>query len=557
MTTALRAWWQLARADTLERVRRPAFLVTLGVTVWFAYIALPPNHSHYVTMQLAGARGIYNSAWVGLVAALMTAPFLSIAGFYVVKNAVERDRTTGVGEILATTPVSRPLYTLGKAASNFAVLAMIVIVVVIAAGGMQLVRGEDRHLDLLALFGPAIVGTLPAMAVVAALAVLFETVPWLAGGLGNAAYFFLCTVVLWLPSMLALEHGRPGNDLLGTGTMMPGVFAAHARAFPADAATGQSFSMGFNFRKDAWDLKTFRWDGVAWHPAGVAVRGVWLLLATGIALVAAVPFDRFDPARRRRRETRPRGARRPGRDVTGTLAPPDIAPAAAYSGAAGIVAPPSATGYPSAAGLVVPARAPSLLRLARAEFRLLTAGVPKLWWLVALGLGVAQAFAPLEVARGVLLSVAWVWPLLLWSQLGSRDERHGTAPLLMSSPHPLARQLPAQWLAGAGLAVLLGAPVALRLVIAGDGPGIAAWSTGAAFAPSLAIALGTWSGGGTLFEVLYLALWYMGPMNRVPFLDFLGYSRASARGGAWIGFAAAAAVLVALAALGRRRRLHR
>jgi hypothetical protein len=44
-------------------------------------------------------------------------------GFFVIKNAVERDRRTGVGQILATTPISKLQYTLGKTLSNFAVLA--------------------------------------------------------------------------------------------------------------------------------------------------------------------------------------------------------------------------------------------------------------------------------------------------------------------------------------------------------------------------------------------------------------------------------------------------
>ena len=161
MSTTLRTLWHLMRADYLERVRRHGFLITLGVTVWFAYISMPPNHSRYMTLQIAETRGIYNSAWVGCLTALLTTAFLSLAGFYVVKNAVARDRATGVGQILATTPLTKPLYTLGKAASNFAVLATIVGVVAIASIGMQLLRGEDRSMNFLQLALPHLVVTLP------------------------------------------------------------------------------------------------------------------------------------------------------------------------------------------------------------------------------------------------------------------------------------------------------------------------------------------------------------------------------------------------------------
>src|SRR5262245_66624260 len=97
--------------------------------------------------------------------------FLSLAGFYVVKGSVDRDRRTGVGQILATTPISKPLYTLGKACSNFAVLATLVALLAVGAIGMQLLRGEDRHIDLLALVAPFVVVTLPVLAIAAATAV--------------------------------------------------------------------------------------------------------------------------------------------------------------------------------------------------------------------------------------------------------------------------------------------------------------------------------------------------------------------------------------------------
>src|SRR5262245_27604207 len=117
---------QLMRADFLECMRRHSFLVTLGLTLYAAYMFLPPNHAKYATLNLGGHRGIYNSAWVGTLVAMMTVSFLSLAGFYLVKNAVERDRQTGVGPVLAATPLASTVYLLGKWLSNFAVLATMV-----------------------------------------------------------------------------------------------------------------------------------------------------------------------------------------------------------------------------------------------------------------------------------------------------------------------------------------------------------------------------------------------------------------------------------------------
>jgi hypothetical protein len=170
---------------------------------------------------------------------------------------------------------------------------------------------------------------------------------------------------------------------------------------------------------------------------------------------------------------------------------------------------------------------------------------------VAIALAAACWFVPMPIARGWLLPFAWIWPLLLWSATGTRESRDQTAPLLFSSPRSLTRQFPALWLAGVVVALVMGLGVGARLGLGGDFRGLFAWSVGAAFIPSLALAAGVWTGSGKLFEVLYLLLWYVGPMNRTTFLDFIGTTSAAAASGAPVGFALATVVLAVLALLGR------
>ena len=83
------------------------------------------------------------------------------------------------------------LYMLGKWLSNFAVLSVMVLLVVVAAGVLQLVRGEDMKIEVWPLVAPSLIIAVPTMGLVAALAVLFETIRSLRGGFGNIVYFFL------------------------------------------------------------------------------------------------------------------------------------------------------------------------------------------------------------------------------------------------------------------------------------------------------------------------------------------------------------------------------
>ena len=123
---------QMVRADLRERTRRYNFLITLGLMIFLAYAYVPARTAGYITLSVDGARGVYNAAWVGSLVAILTALLMPLVGFYLVKNAIARDIATGVGQIIATTPLRRPLYTVGKWLSNFTVLAIMAGVTALA-----------------------------------------------------------------------------------------------------------------------------------------------------------------------------------------------------------------------------------------------------------------------------------------------------------------------------------------------------------------------------------------------------------------------------------------
>ncbi len=97
----------------------------------------------------------------------------------------------------------------------------------------------------------------------------------------------------------------------------------------------------------------------------------------------------------------------------------------------------------------------------------------KWWWYAgAAGLFIGCLSSPLVAGRGGVILAAWIWPLLLWSQMGSREARWGTGALLFSSPRTLGRQLPAAWVAGVLVAMATGGGLAIRLMIAHDAAGV-------------------------------------------------------------------------------------
>ena len=539
--------YHLARADFLERTRRYSFLVTLVLIVFMAYSYVPSRDAAYITLSVDGARGVYNSAWIGSLVAILTGITLPLVGFYLVKNAVERDTQTRVGQIMATTPLTRPVYTLGKSLSNFAVLALITGVIALASIILQLIVGEDRSLDLLSLLAPILLIVLPTMALISALAVLFETVGWLSNGLGNVIYFFICTTMTmasFMPVMLSeggINITQPLVDVFGVGLPLSNMLRSTAAAFP-NLDFGNN-SIGPVPVIWAAPLQTFVWAGVQWTPLVITRRLFWIVGAIAIALLAALFFNRFDPARERHRRTKDeRRKTREAKPVETTLLHPQTA---TYEKLATLRLAPLDTARMRF----------SLWRVFLAELRLLRKGLRWWWILVAVALVLAGALLPIDVARRYLLPFTWLWPLLIWSNLGTREVRHHTAGLVFSSAHPLGRQLPATWLAGVLVTALTGSGIAFNLLRTGDPTGLTAWAAAVLFIPSLALALTIWSGSSKLFEVVYLALWYFGPMNQIlPQADFIGASGAVA--GTAVAYLLAAFALLGAAFLGRQRQLH-
>jgi hypothetical protein len=564
-----RRLYHLARADFYERVRRHGFLVALLFCVYAGYAFLPPNPSKYVTLVMDTHRGIYNSAWIGTAVAMLAAAFISLIGFFIIKNAVERDRRTGVGQILATTPISRLQYTIGKTLSNFAVLTAMTTIVALACVAMQFIRAEDTSLDPVKLFMPFALIALPPLLMTSAIAVFFETMPVLRGGIGNVAFIFVWGAILG--GNLTSDMATPHNDPLGSGIVLPDMFVACKAAYPDFVPSQAGVSMGINISEAAWHLSTFTWDGVDWTMQFVMWRLSWVAMALGIGALAALPFDRFDPAQkalrigRRRRATRALSGEQSaaGRDaatrradhredaeervvraasqVTGTHAEERVVRGASQVTGATLTR------------LTSSARRARFLPMLMAEWKLIVRGL-RWWWIGSLGLSIAALAAPLAGVKAIVLPLAWFWPVLRWSRLGTREAVYNTGPLFFSSPHPLSRQLTATWLAGVMLSVLTGFAVALRFALAGDSHALLAWCVGAAFVPALAIALGVWTGSGKAFEAIYTGLCYAVIQSAAP-LDFMGAVESAPRSNPLL-FAILTAVLLATALAGRQRRLQ-
>jgi hypothetical protein len=285
------------------------------------------------------------------------------------------------------------------------------------------------------------------------------------------------------------------------------------------------------------DPLIFEWAGMRWTPNLILERLSWLLLASGLATVAALPFDRFDPAKRRVRRRKLRKRATQDKNVALSEWPTSIVPITTL------------TPLPNrrARGRI--------FAVLLAELRLMLRGQPWWWYGIALGLVIANAVTPPDVAT-ILLAFAWLWPILIWSKMGARERRHFTHELVFSVAHPVRRQLSATWLSGVTVALLMVSGGLLNAITTNAHTHIALMAAGICFVPSLALALGVWSHSPRLFEVVYLMLWYIA-FNGVSALDFMGISSAVIPPRSVYIYSGLAFILFIAAIFGRHQELQR
>ncbi|MEE1786862.1 hypothetical protein PUR71_28745 [Streptomyces sp. SP17BM10] len=527
-TGAVRA---LALADFRERRRRPGYLAVLLGTLALGLLAAPVGDSRWQVFQVSDHLGRYTSGYVGTVTALGGAVWLSLAGFGITRGTVARDEHTGVGQVLAATPLSRPAYLAGKFLSNLLVLGSMLLALAGTALAVQLLKGDSDDVDVVRLLLPYALITLPLLAAVAGCAVLFDTVPGLRDGPG-----MLVWSAVWLTGVLGAQASR-GYDLLG----MRLITASIRRTIAAGGYPADTVEFGVGLTADNRVRGTFDWPGLAPGESGGLLGHAVLTaaVAVALALAGAVWFHRFDRAASR--------ARRPVRRPTRPSGPADP-PGSHGAPASGPAAPGPAAFALDPAGLtparMVPSRSGGTLLAATAgELRVLVQG-RRLWWAGTIGLALIAAFTRPDVPTHAVLPFAVLWPVLLWSRMGHRADGGSVGELLAACPAP-ARRLLAVLLAGIALALTVAAVPIARLLAAGQLRAVAAALAGVLLVPSLALLCGTVTCGPRLFQSLYPMLWY-GMINHLAGLDFLGVD--PDRGPTPAAVAATAAVL-ALGAL--------
>lgn len=475
---ACRRFFAILIADLRERSRATRFWVVLGLVAILTWWCFPPSAADYMTVSLgAGVRAHYSSAWVGLVLGLMYSTMMSLFGFYLVRGTLVRDFDTRVWQLLVATPMTRSGYLLAKWASHMLVFSLILAVGLLIGLAAQWWRAEDRHVDLVELIKPVLWISLPALAVTAMFAVLFDLLPWLRRTSGNVLYFFV-----WIGLFVGtLSHINPETDDWARHTWIsdPNGVALVIRDLQASPAVTQLDAdvAGINIGSSPFDgpATLFKWTH--WSPRWVDILGrlLWPLLSI-LLVLALAPL--LDWAAARLSALPASAAASPGRKLRWLDA-----------------------------WLRTLERHP-LGMLWAAELKLVLRQRRAWWWLALVVLAAIQTFGTLE-AVGIACIGAWLISTDIFARSVLRERESATEALIFTAANARTRVLIVRTLTALALAIIPVLPALLRLLLTQPQSGIAVLLIAASVAIG-GLAIGALCRNPRPFELLLVMLAYVG-----------------------------------------------
>ena len=489
----MKRYRSIIKADYLQRTRSYVFLVTLLVSVYMAYLFVPPTGAHYSTVRIGQYVGFNNAAWIGHVTAIMASTFLWVIGFYIINNGIRRDRETGVGQIIATTAISNFNYLLAKAVSNFLVLLSITAIIILMAFGLILVRSNNYNFSITQFLFPYIFTTIPAIFFLSVLAVFMEVIFGKRTNLLNISFFFLLSLVMGIGN-LSNNPGIKWLDAIGIKHLTSSMSETLKAQYPL--AESQDIAVGFTIKGETVATKHFIFEGSVWTFEYIATRLIWVGIAFLLLYIASRLFNRFDEkVIIQKKKTK--------QIIIDEGSQPML------------INELKITELPKAG------HAFSIFPLIKTELLMLLRKGPRWFWIINLSICIALFVVPIKFAHVYLLPVLWFLQINKWADLSTKEHFYGTDCFIYASYKPLQRLLTAQILAGYTLAIALALPLMLRYTFLGDIISVAGILCGGLVLISFAVFTGIVSGGKRIFEIVFFMATYV-LIQGAPFFDYLG-----------------------------------
>lgn len=475
----------IIKGNYRQYVRSYSFLVTIALSLFIAFGLIPAPDANYVTMKFGDFTGEYNSEWIGIVTALLSSIFLSLAGFFLISGSIKKDIDSRIGHIIGSTRISNSTYILTKVASNFLVLFTILTVIFVVSICLFFLYGKGftfRHKEFLI---PYAFIAIPSLFFVASFTVVLEVLFPKRTIIQYGIYLLVFFTTLFSSTV---TDSTLSTDIFGiqypTNNMASQIQDVHPNH-------DVQLTVGVVAGKVNPDNKV-RIRSIDFPGNYISNRIFWMIFAIVLAFLSSLFFHRFD-VKEKLRILKKSSESSPPKSANFQLS--NLRQAIDFS--------------------------PELTPLIKAEMTMLIRKNRKGLWIVTIMGMIAMLFTPLNVGHNYILPILWFLQVAVWSDLMSKDYTLRTYYFTAAAYKPLQRLFTSKVLSGISIALIIASPLILKAVMAFEFMVVVHIALGGAFIVLLAVFLGTLTKSKKLFEVAFFFIVYCN-LNLVPVTDYYG-----------------------------------
>ncbi|MGO5065617.1 hypothetical protein FDF31_10280 [Clostridium sporogenes] len=488
-------------SDFLDRIRSKNILIITLLMVYISYLFFPQNNSSfYYTLNYSYEdffyRGVYNSVWIGWVATVAFISVVTLIGFYFVRNSIKREKELLIGEITASIGVKSWIFIFGKSFGNFLFLILQMLVVILTTIIMQFVRGESYYFEPIKLLTPFLILAIPACFITAVIAIAFDTTPFLSSSSGNIVYFFLWALIG------AASVGKkisPLRDVFGMDTTAKIILEQLRNNFK-EFQNINSVSLG-NHGPLNGNVKIFTMNTANISRNVLLGRLFWILMGVLLLFLVSMSFKRTFLLKTKRLDNNKKTTKEVNCNYNKKIVLSEIFENTIYS---------------------------NNLSIIKSEIKIIFA-LPKLWWYIIIILcSIGVFFVEGDMLYKFLIPVIWILPIFIWSKLGSIQMNFNMEEYLFTYKNYRNKQLLNSIITGILFTIFINIGVIIKFAMLNNFLAICYILMATFFVNVLGIFIENATGSSTAFEIIYIILWYVGILNGLMSLDFLGLTQKAA-----------------------------
>jgi hypothetical protein len=124
------------------RTRRLSTIFTLLLMVAISWSTIPDPLTGVTMMAVDDARVVYTSSALAFGSAALAAMLLSLIGFYLLRGRMSEDVRTGIGSIIATSPIKNSVFIFSRWLGAVAYILILMFAFMLVALVLHGVRGR-------------------------------------------------------------------------------------------------------------------------------------------------------------------------------------------------------------------------------------------------------------------------------------------------------------------------------------------------------------------------------------------------------------------------------